>query len=63
MISLNEGGRKPSYQIKNPSGHAFYKNPMLTLELFDSLVKSILLYCSDYEITTGYDSTISSFQT
>ena len=40
--------QKAFYQLKNHLGDMFYENPNLTIKLFDSLVKLVLLYASNF---------------
>ena len=60
LNDLLKRGKKAFYHLKNQLGHTFYKNPALTIKLFDSLVKPILLYCSDFWGCFNIASTIKN---
>ena len=43
-----KAAQKAYYKLKHHLGNMFFQNPKLSLKLFDSLVKPIFLYCSDF---------------
>ena len=46
--NLRDRALKAYYKLKNGLGYYFYSYPRITCHLFDTLVKPILLYCSDF---------------
>ena len=48
LFDLHKRAQKAYCKLKHHLGDMFYQNPKLSLKLFDSLVKPILLYCSDF---------------
>ena len=48
LLDLHKRAQKAFYKLKNHLGDMFYENPNLTIKLFDSLVKPVLLYASDF---------------
>ena len=48
LFDLHKRAEKADYQLKHQLGDVFYQIPELSLKLFDSLVKPILLYCGDF---------------
>ena len=48
LFDLHKRAQKAYYKLKHHLGDMFYQNPKLSLKLFDSLVKPILLHCSDF---------------
>ena len=50
LFDLRKRAQKAYYKLKHHLGDMFYQNPKLSLKLFDSLVKPILLYCGDFGV-------------
>ena len=48
LEDLRDRALKAFYSLKNKLGNAFYRNIPTSLSLFDSLIKPILLYASDF---------------
>ena len=48
LEDLRDRALKAFYSLKNKMGTAFYRNIPTSLSLFDSLIKPILLYASDF---------------
>ena len=48
LNDLRDRSMKAFFKMKNKLGPLFQKQPLLTLKLFDTLIKPILLYCSDF---------------
>lgn len=48
VFDLHKRAQKAFYKLKHQLGDMFYQKPKLTIKLFDSLIKPILLYCSDF---------------
>ena len=48
LKDLKDRGLKAFFKIKNQLGPAFAQYPKVTIKLFDSLIKPILLYASDF---------------
>ena len=46
--NLRDRALKAYYKLKNGLGYYFYSHPRITCHLFDTMVKPILLYCSDF---------------
>ena len=46
--NLKDRALKAYYKLKNGLGYYFYSYPGITCYLFDTMVKPILLYCSDF---------------
>ena len=60
LFDLYKRAQKAYYKLKHRPDDMFYQNPKLSLKLFDSLVKPILLYCDDFcscfdTVTTQYN--------
>ena len=55
------------YKLKDHLGDMFYQNPKLSLKIFDSLVKPILLYCGEFwgcfDTVTGQNNPIATLNT
>ena len=48
LKDLRDRALRAYYSLKNKMGHYFRLHPATTLDLFDSLIKPILLYSSDF---------------
>ena len=48
LLDLHQRAQKAFYKLKNQMGDISYENVSLTIRLFDSLIKPILLYASDF---------------
>ena len=48
LMDLRDRALKAFYKLKNKMGPSFRKHPELTIKLFDTLIKPILLYSSDF---------------
>ena len=48
LKDLRDRALRAYYSLKNKMGHYFRLHPAITLDLFDSLIKPILLYSSDF---------------
>ena len=48
LLDLHKRAQKAFYKLKTHLGDMFYENPNLAIKLFDSLVKPVLLYASDF---------------
>ena len=48
LKDLRDRGLKAFYSLKNKMGESFKRNVLISLNLFDSLIKPILLYASDF---------------
>ena len=48
LLDLRDRARKAYYKLKQALGTAFYNNKPLTIKLFDTLIKPILMYASDF---------------
>ena len=48
LFDLRDRARKAFYKLKQALGTAFYRNITLTIKLFDTLIKPILMYASDF---------------
>ena len=48
LKDLKDRGIKALYKIKHQLGPLFLQHPKVTIKIFDTLVKPILLYASDF---------------
>ena len=48
LKDLRDRALRAYHKLKNKMGHYFRLHPAITLSLFDSLIKPILLYSSDF---------------
>ena len=67
LLNLHKRARKAFYKLKNHLGYMSYENPNLTIKLFDSLVKPVLLYHSDFwgcfEFASSHKSPLEKLNT
>ena len=48
LNDLKDRAQRAFFNVKSKLGPLFQKHPNITLKLFDTLIKPILLYCSDF---------------